>query len=295
MEKTKLIALDSGKTIATIDVVCLMDLKKGLTEKGYHVLKATPTDLDKLRKATCEPIVLESLSDAVGDGGSLLVGYASVKPDTKWKITGFVTDREANPLVGIRILAYDKDTAKKDDFLGCAFTDEEGCFEIGYNEEDFKKKGIVDLEGDPDIYLELLDSESGVSKKTAVRGESDKKEHFDLKISLSSETRLLLPIAGRYYIEEDALDKEVEELRARTKQDPEDANGHFLLGLCLIEMVKMDLRKSEWVAGEIRSDDDILAMAAIECFDKVIDLAPDREDEARHYRSYAQELQDLAL
>lgn len=294
MEKTKLIALDTGKTIATIDVVCLMDLKKGLTEKSYHVLVATPTDLDKLRDATCEPIVLENLADAVGDG-SLLVGYAAEKADAKWQITGALTDRDSKPLSGVRILAYDKDTAKADDFLGCTFTDDSGYFEIGYDEADFKSKKLIDLEGNPDIYLELSDLESGVEKRTAVRGESDEKEHFDLKISPVSKTRMLQSIAGRYYIEEDLLQKEIDELKALTAQDAQNANGHFLLGLCFIEMVKMDLRKSEWVAGEIRSDDDIFAMLAIECFDKVADLDPDRAEEARHYRSYAQELQDLAL
>lgn len=295
MEATKLMALDTGKTITTIYTTCLMDLKKGLDDKGYHVLVLTPTDLDKLRDASCEPLVLEHLSGALGGKSEMLFGYAAFKPEARWRVTGEVTDRDGTPLPGLRVLAYDKDVLKDDDFLGVAFTDETGFFEIGYEESDFKSPKLVDFEGNPDIYIELTDVAGGASKRTVVKGEAEQLEHFDIKVSFDSPTTTLRALAGRYYIEEDMLETEINELTARTRKDPGDADGYFLLGLCLIERVKIDLRRSEWVLGEVRSDDDILAIAAIECFDRVIELDPEREEEARHYRDYAQELQNLTL
>ncbi len=296
MNATKLIVLKTGQTIATIDIVCLMDLKKGLDEKGYHVLEVKPTDLDKLRSASCEPVVLETLSDVLGTQGSMLIGYADDKPDANWSVTGRVTDHEDNPLPGLRVLAYDKDVISQDDFLGCTFTNEFGEFEIRYIDEDFKSgRKLVDLEGNPDVYVEISHPVKDVTKRTVVKDESKEEEHFEIKISLESKTKLLRPVVGRYYIEEDALENEIEKLREQITNDPENADLHFNLGICLIELVKADLRKSEWILGEVRSDDDVLAMNAIESLDKAADLDPSLAEEAKHYRDYAQDLQNLAL
>jgi hypothetical protein len=296
MTATKITALDTGKTLATIDVLCLMDLKKTLDGKRYHILEVTPTDLDKSRSVTCSPEVFEGISEALGQKETLLMGYTTLKPEATWKITGVVMDRNNQPLPGLRILAYDKDTLTKDDFLGCDFTDENGAFQVGYEEEDFKgKKRLIDFEGNPDIYLEITDIPTDRTKRTVVRDESDKEEYFELKISFDSDCMVLRPIVGRYFIEEDMLKTEIDEIWSKATQEPNQPDHQFYLGICLIEMMKTDLRKSEWVLGDVRSDDGSLALAAIECFEKVIELDPERAEEAQHYLSYTKELQDLAL
>lgn len=298
MSKSKITFLETGETLDAVDQVCFVDIQNTLATSGdeYHVLLLTTSGLEKLSTATCKPAVLEWLTNALGEKDSIHLGYQTIRDETKWTITGQARNRADSPIPGLRVLAYDKDTAKADDFLGCAFADNEGRFEIGYDEADFKsEKSFIDFEGNPDIYLEIMEIPSGRSKRTFTKGEAEQAEHFELKIDLNSKTKTLRSVVGYYFIEEDTLEKELEELKERVTKDHKDTEAHFLLGLCLIEKIKLDLRKSEWVLADVRSNDDVLAVSAINAFNQVAVLDPDREDEAKRYREYIQKLQNLAL
>lgn len=298
MDTIKLTSLTTGETIATIDTVCLVELQKAMSGSSdrYHVMVLNEERLEKLADATCAEQTLSGLTKALGDSESLPLGYHSVNKDSRWTITGQIRDCDDSPLAGLCVLAYDKDAAKKDDFLGCAFTDTEGAFEITYDESDFKRENaLIDFEGNPDIYLEISSYDKSLSKRTATKSEAEDEEHFEIKLDTENETELLRPVVGYYYIEENQLENEIAHLEELIKDAPEVADNHFLLGLCFIEMMKADLRKSEWMIPESRLKDDVLASAAIEEFEQVVALDPDREEEAREYQSYVKELQNLAL
>lgn len=298
MSTTKITELTTGETIATVDEVCFVDIHKALkfSDEAYHVLELSAGGLEKMAEATCKPEVSKRLSDALGDKDAVKLGFHTLDADTKWKITGRVRNRTGTALGGLRVLAYDKDTVKADDFLGCAFTDGEGRFEIGYEDSDFKSEtALIDFEGNPDVYLEVADIIGDGSKRTVTMGEADKEEHFELKIDLASKTRQLRPIVGYYFIEEDMLEREVESLGERIERDSEDVDAHFLLGLCYVEKMKLDLRKAEWVLAEMRNENNVLAVSALAEFNKVISLDPEREKEIKRYRDYVEKLKDLAL
>lgn len=298
MNTTKLNSLVTGKEIATIDTVCLVDIRKVIASSAdaYHVLELHKADLEKLADATCGPEVVENLVAALGDAESVTLGYQTLKPESKWTITGRITNRKNAPEVGLCILAYDKDTAKADDFLGCAFTDDEGRFELHYDESDFKsEKALIDFEGNPDIYLDISDVNRKLSKRTSVKGEADKDEHFEVKIDFDSETKTLRPVVGYFFIEEDRLEEEIDDLKEAIKNDPDDAVSHFYLGLCFIEMMKAVFKKAEWMLPEMRLEDDVLAVAAMKELDEVIALDDELAEDAKRYKKFAQELQKLAL
>jgi hypothetical protein len=293
---SKLVSLTTGRTIATPHVVCLVEIQKACAAEGYHVLEITAERLERLADAPCAPEVLEGLRAALGTAAALAVGYESVPDDATWTVSGTVCDRLGAPIAGARVLAYDKDAIKQHDLLGCAFTDADGKFSIGYRDEDFKsRRAVVDFEGNPDVYLELTDIGTGATKRTAPKGEAKRDERFELKVDFGSTTSMLRPIAGYYFIEEDALEDEVDDLEEVIRADPDDAQAHLQLGLCFIELMKADLRQSEWMFPETRNEDDLLVAAALYELDTFAALDPARAGEAERYRRFVEELQSLAL
>jgi len=298
MTAIKLTDLTTGETIDTVDDACLDSLEGVLGDSTSkdQVFMLTSDTLARLDDSGVESDIVKNLGQALGEQDRLRVGYQKLKADAPWAITGRASGRDSRPLAGLQVLAHDRDRTHKDDFLGCAFTDADGTFEIRYEEADFKSKhSFIDFEGNPDIYLDLTDLALNVTKRTAVKPEADMNEHYELKLDFGSNTKIVRPVVGYYFIEEDNLQSEIDQLRSEIQRDEENAQAHFLLGLCLLELMKADLRKSEWYLPEIRSDDDVLAMAAIQEFDTAAALDPSRAEETKQYREYAQELQNLAL
>jgi hypothetical protein len=77
--------------------------------------------------------------------------------------------------------AFDSDFGSADDYLGSAFTDSSGKFEIKFEEKSFKGSYEF-LERRPDIYLVLSD-EYRVIHKTDIRSEADDTVLFDIVIT----------------------------------------------------------------------------------------------------------------
>jgi hypothetical protein len=298
MKHTKITLLTTGETIEGVDDSCLAVLQEVLktVENERHVLLLDREGLDDLVANDCEPALVERLEKALGERPYVEVGFYTAKPTASRRITGRVRNRRDRPIGGLRVLAYDKDTMKQDDFLGCAFTDIRGRFEIGYDESDYKaKKTLFDVEGNPDIYLEVSEIRSNATKRTVTLGEAEAEEHFDLKVDMTSPTPTLRPVVGYYFIEEDKLNEEVHELSEAVKMEPNDTEAHFLLALCYIELMKAALSRAEWIDADVRSSDDALAVSANNELDIVTHQDPDRAEEVSRYREYVQKLQDLAL
>jgi len=96
-------------------------------------------------------------------------------------IAGEVKDSQGVPLSSLFVEAFDSDFGSADDYLGNAFTDSNGRFEIKFEEKSFK--GTYDfMERRPDIYLAISD-EYRVIHKTDVRSEAHETEFFDIVIS----------------------------------------------------------------------------------------------------------------
>ena len=62
-----------------------------------------------------------------------------------------------SPLAGYKIEVYDEDIAF-DDLLGRCYTDSQGKFELHFDESAFKDSVTMDIEGDPEVKLRILDS-----------------------------------------------------------------------------------------------------------------------------------------
>jgi hypothetical protein len=70
-------------------------------------------------------------------------------------VKGRISDSQNNPLQGIPIKAYDHDPLG-DDLLGTSQSNQLGYFEIPFTKQKFDSLGI---EGEPDVYLVVIDSD----------------------------------------------------------------------------------------------------------------------------------------
>jgi len=101
-----------------------------------------------------------------------------------FRIYGKIVEEETGKGVpGLTVKAVDKDLFF-DDLLGAVTTDEEGNFEIEYDEEDFRE--LFDKK--PDIYLKIKNPEGEVIHTTedAVRFKADRTEEFTVRLSRES-------------------------------------------------------------------------------------------------------------
>ena len=98
-----------------------------------------------------------------------------------FRIVGHVSDSKGNAIPDLTVQAFDKDLGflvDPDDRLGTATTDQNGKFEIAYDESSFKEW----FEGRADVYLIIRDRDGRVLYKTDVRREAKDVETFEIKI-----------------------------------------------------------------------------------------------------------------
>lgn len=81
-------------------------------------------------------------------------------------VKGRIVNAEGEPLGGVKVRVYDKDTFV-DDFLGEAVTGADGKFRVEFTQADYTPP-FSPGEGRPDIYLKLED-QGGRTHKTAVQ------------------------------------------------------------------------------------------------------------------------------
>jgi hypothetical protein len=107
----------------------------------------------------------------------------SVVPQDQWLVTGRVTDKKGNALVGLTVSLYDKDLLF-DDYLGTTKTGENGDFKFIYQKEGFKDL----FEAQPDIYIKVFDKEGKTiySSKKSVKCNVGRTEVFNIKVRIKT-------------------------------------------------------------------------------------------------------------
>lgn len=96
-----------------------------------------------------------------------------------YKVKGMITDYNSNPLSDLFVEVYDKDVIS-DDLIGIVKSDEEGKFELIFDEDRFKKR-FEFLEQGPDLYIVIKD-EYGTLHRSDVRNNASKEEEFIVKL-----------------------------------------------------------------------------------------------------------------
>ncbi|MCP4702907.1 MAG: hypothetical protein GY862_39505 [Gammaproteobacteria bacterium] len=118
-----------------------------------------------------------------------------------------VHEKTRKALGGLRVEAYDKDCITKDDYLGGAQTDDEGCFSIRFTPEKYRE-GIFDK--NPDLYFRVYDGNALI------------KDTIDEVCRNVSESEIEIVIAVDVPIEPGEEEKEPSAL--------ESVNEHHLFG-----------------------------------------------------------------
>lgn len=96
-----------------------------------------------------------------------------------YKVKGIITDYNGNPLSDLYVEVYDKDIIN-DDLIGITKTDNNGMFELTFEEDRFKKR-FEFLEQGPDLYL-IIKDDYGTLYRSDVRSNASKDEEFFIKI-----------------------------------------------------------------------------------------------------------------
>ena len=157
----QLLNLSTGKVIAQLNDAQLKLLKAHLeqesaTDTNFFI---APETVDWMRGEGAGELA-DRLKAVLGDSEELAVGLAPILSDAPGRVQGRLLTLETKaPLVGYKVEAYDVDVLF-DDFLGWGYTDPEGRFEIRFEESAFKDRSLgVELEGDPEVKLRILDRE----------------------------------------------------------------------------------------------------------------------------------------
>lgn len=101
-----------------------------------------------------------------------------------YKITGRIRDEKNLPAKGYIVQAFDKDPgiyAHPDDRLGRAKTDENGAFEIIFDQEAFQDL----FEGNPEVYLVVRDGDGKVLVDTPEKENTTLRIDFQIKLGKS--------------------------------------------------------------------------------------------------------------
>jgi hypothetical protein len=263
-------------------------------QRSRHIHACRGANLDWLRTRLPQSRAMLGLDPATD--GPLTIGCCPGPQTEEWRISGRVLYRNGRAAPGIHVAAWDKDLLKQDDPLGYTFTNERGAFALHFREADFKNPlALIDVEHNPDVYLEAYDYRTGRLKRTAVLVETPREHHFDVKVSFESSTVCLRPVVGTYYIEEDRLLDEIEDLRRRLLKSPNEAQDHFLLALCYTELVKHKLRQSQWQISWPDGDRQSWTTRALDHLDRARSLEPELTELLQQYRTYIKKLQALPL
>ncbi len=90
-------------------------------------------------------------NEDVNEKGCYLA-FQFIKKDPEFKLSGYISKDDA-PVIGLMVKLYDKDS--REDFLGFAFTDKEGYYEVTFNFEDFVN--YLDSDAIPELFLNVLE------------------------------------------------------------------------------------------------------------------------------------------
>jgi hypothetical protein len=164
----QLINLSTGEVIARLNDAQVQDLRKyveqeSTSDTSFHITSET---VESLRA------VADLLATALGDAQEVRVGYAPI-PDGSARVRGRLLALESNsPLVGLKIETYDEDIAF-DDCLGWCYSDLLGRFEFRFDEAAFKDAATLNIEGQPELKVRILNPEGAELGWVGVLREKD--------------------------------------------------------------------------------------------------------------------------
>jgi hypothetical protein len=115
------------------------------------------------------------------DGPQVPVKLTKPSQPTNYRITGRIRDKNNLPVLGYMVQAFDKDpvfSLHPYDRLGEAVTDEDGAFEIIFEEKTFADW----FEGSPEVYLKVLDHDGKVLIVTHEKENTTRRMDFQIKL-----------------------------------------------------------------------------------------------------------------
>src|SRR4051812_27203165 len=107
-------------------------------------------------------------------------------PD-EFVVRGVITDTQQRPVAGVSVRAFDRDlpSLDRDELLGYAVTNDDGLYEIGFDETRFRTGEVARA----DVYIEALNGGTTVLARSPVRFNADREARIDLRIEAPVATR----------------------------------------------------------------------------------------------------------
>ncbi|MEK6281256.1 MAG: neuraminidase-like domain-containing protein [Acidobacteriota bacterium] len=160
--------------------------------------------------------------------------------NSPYTLNGRVTDQRGEPLEGLTVRAYDKDTLSADDFLGEARTDADGRYRISFTEEQFRPS-VLEV-GGPDVYIRVFDGDRMLGESQA---ESCAENQVTIDLQVQRDSRVGRGSgAGR-----PAADTEARYVSGVVR----DARGNLLPNILVIA-IDRDLRREQEL-GQATTDE----------------------------------------
>jgi hypothetical protein len=153
----QLVNLATGETVALLNETQLQELKmhlqvESLTDTSFYI---TPETLDFLRMRDAHDLA-SLLAPVLGDRDAVPIGYAPISTGPA-RAYGRLRALESNaPLIGYKAMVYDEDIIF-DDLIGWCYSNHRGEFELRFGESDYKDLAPPDLEGEPELKLQISD------------------------------------------------------------------------------------------------------------------------------------------
>ena len=156
----QLLNLSTGEIIALLTEAQVQELQTQLERESIMDTSffITPETIEFLRARGANELAV-LLAAALGPTESVIVGYAPISTSGSARVQGRLLSLESNtPLTGYKIEVYDEDIAF-DDLLGWCYSDPEGKFELRFEESAFKDVAMLDIAGEPEVKLRILDTD----------------------------------------------------------------------------------------------------------------------------------------
>lgn len=115
------------------------------------------------------------------DGPPVPVKFTEPSQPSYYRITGRIRDENNLPVMGCTVKAFDKDPGiylHPDNRLGKAITDEDGAFEIIFDNKAFEDW----FEGSPEVYLVVRGQDSKVLIRTQAKENTTRRMDFQIKL-----------------------------------------------------------------------------------------------------------------
>jgi hypothetical protein len=156
----QLVNLSTGESVARLSDAQVQELRRyfeqeSVTDTNFYI---SPETIEFLREQGAGELA-DVLATALGNAQEVQVGYVPIPSTGSGYVRGRLLGLETQtPLTGYKIEAYDEDITL-DDLLGWCYADSQGKFELQFDESAFKDSAMLDVEGEPEVKLRILNVE----------------------------------------------------------------------------------------------------------------------------------------